>query len=269
MDSGRGGGIRRGADARARTDARSCLSRFIPAAGVTFSPNHSVNVYGGYSEESRAATSIELGCADPNEPCKLPNAMTGDPPLNQVVTRTWEAGARGEHHHVSWSASIFRADSHDDILFVTSGQTGFGYFRNFGKTRRQGFELGVDGRPHRIRIGAGYTFLAATYETEETVNGASNSSNDAEAPGLEGSITILPGDRIPLMPRHMFKTYADSRSHRETISRRRRGIPAAAQHVLRSWRAAADVDWNALQVLTLSGEKPRIQGAHRLDVDAR
>ena len=66
--------------------------RFNPAAGVTFSPSRAVNVYAGYSEGSRAATSIELGCADPDEPCKLPNAMAGDPPLNQVVTRTWEAG---------------------------------------------------------------------------------------------------------------------------------------------------------------------------------
>src|SRR5262249_524502 len=47
--------------------------RLNPAAGVTFSPSTSVNVYFGYSEGSRAPTSIELGCADPTEPCRLPN----------------------------------------------------------------------------------------------------------------------------------------------------------------------------------------------------
>ena len=64
----------------------------------------------------------------------------------------------------------------------------------------------------RVTIGAGYTFLSATYESEETVNGESNSTNDAAEdgePGLEGSIEIVPGDRIPLIPRHMFKAYAD------------------------------------------------------------
>ena len=42
--------------------------RLNPAAGVTFSPTRAVNLYAGYSEGSRAPTSIELGCADSNEP---------------------------------------------------------------------------------------------------------------------------------------------------------------------------------------------------------
>jgi len=188
------------------------FSRFNPAAGVTFSPSTDVNVYGGYSEGSRAATSIELGCANPEQPCKLPNAMAGDPPLDQVVTRSWEAGARGTYRRVNWNAGVFRSDNHDDILFVLSDRTGFGYFRNFGQTRRKGLELGAHSQIGRVTIGAGYTFLAATYESDETVNGESNSSNaEAEAgePGIEGSIAIVPGDRIPLVPRHMFKAYAD------------------------------------------------------------
>jgi outer membrane receptor protein involved in Fe transport len=179
---------------------------------VTFSPSRAVNFYGGYSEGSRAATSIELGCADPKQPCKLPNAMAGDPPLAQVVTRTWEAGVRGSHRGLSWSAAVFRAGNDDDILFVTSDQTGFGYFRNFGQTRRKGLELGVQHRIGPVTFGSGYTFLAATYESEEIVNGESNSSNDEAAdgrPGLEGTIHILPGDRLPLVPQHMFKAYAD------------------------------------------------------------
>ena len=68
--------------------------RFNPAAGLTMTPWPRVNAYVGYSEGSRAPASIELGCADPDAPCKLPNAMAGDPPLEQVVTRTIEAGVR-------------------------------------------------------------------------------------------------------------------------------------------------------------------------------
>ena len=196
----------------ASLDGDHLFSRFNPAAGVTYSPTRTINLYGGYSEGSRAATSIELGCANPEQPCKLPNAMAGDPPLEQVVTRTWEAGARGDYHGVSWSAGVFRSDNDDDILFVLSDQTGFGYFRNFGETRRKGFELGAHSQVGRITVGAGYTFLSATYESEETVNGESNSTNDAAEegePGLDGAIDIAPGDRIPLVPRHMFKAYAD------------------------------------------------------------
>ncbi len=150
-----------------------------------------MNAYVGYSEGSRAATSIELGCADPDEPCKLPNAMAGDPPLDQVVTRTLDAGGRGEYRGVNWSAGVFRAANRDDILFVTSDQTGFGYFRNFGETRRQGIELCAQSPAFgRVTLGAGYTYLDATFESEETVNGEGNSSNDAAEdgePGLEGT----------------------------------------------------------------------------------
>ena len=209
-------------------DGDHAFSRFNPAAGVTFSPSRTLNFYGGYSEGSRAATSIELGCANPDQPCKLPNAMAGDPPLDQVVTRTWEGGARGTRHGVSWSAGVFRADNHDDILFVTSDQTGFGYFRNFGETRRKGLELGAQARLGRVTVGGGYTFLAATYESDERVNGEGNSTNDsaeAGAPGLEGTIAIRPGNRIPLIPRHMFKRMRTRRSVRNPRSM---SIPVAA-----------------------------------------
>jgi outer membrane receptor protein involved in Fe transport len=187
-------------------------SRLNPAAGITYSPTRELNVYAGYSEGSRAPTSIELGCADPNQPCKLPNAMAGDPPLDQVVTRTVEAGVRGSRGALNWNAGFFHADNSDDILFVASEQTGFGYFKNFGRTRRQGIELGLNARRGRVGGGAGYTLLDATFQSAETVDGTGNSSNDAAAAGrrgLEGTIDITAGDRLPLMPRHMFKAYGD------------------------------------------------------------
>src|SRR5262249_6125326 len=83
------------------------------------------------------------------------------------------------------------------ILFVTSDQTGFGYFRNFGETRRVGVELGSHLRRKRYAAGASYTFLRATYENEETIDGSSNSSNESATdgePGLEGTIAIQPAD---------------------------------------------------------------------------
>ena len=186
-------------------DGTHAFSRLNPAAGLTIDLPRRVNAYVGYSEGSRAATSIELGCADPASPCKLPNAMAGDPPLDQVTTRTIEAGLRATHR-VRWHAGYFRASNRNDILFVMSEQTGFGYFRNFGSTRRQGMEAGADTQLGRFTVGAGYTFLDATFQSPETLNGESNSSNDA-GPGLEGSIEIEPGARMPLIPRHVFKAF--------------------------------------------------------------
>ena len=193
-------------------DGSHRFSRFNPAAGITVNASRAINLYAGYNEGSRAPTSIELGCADPEQPCKLPNAMAGDPPLAQVVTRTLDAGVRGQSGRIAWNAGYFRAANHDDILFVQSEQTGFGYFKNFGRTRREGLELGARVRAGVAEIGAGYTLLDATFRSSEEVNGESNSTNDAAAaggPGLEGSIDIEPGDRMPLIPRHMLKLYAD------------------------------------------------------------
>jgi outer membrane receptor protein involved in Fe transport len=189
-------------------NGKNTFQRMNPAAGVTFSPTEKMNLYFGYSEGSRAATSIELGCADPDQPCKLPNAMAGDPPLEQVVTRTVESGIRsGIAQAFTWNASYFFAENNNDILFVTSTQSGFGYFKNFGRTRRQGLELGLNRTiARRTTIGGGYTFLDATFQSAEIVNGTGNSSNDA-GPGFEGTIDIVPGDRLPLTPRHMLKSF--------------------------------------------------------------
>jgi outer membrane receptor protein involved in Fe transport len=192
-------------------DTDQTFGRFNPAAGVTFSAPRGVNLYAGYSEGSRAPTSIELGCADSTQPCKLPNSFAGDPTLQQVVTRTIEAGVRGgmaAGSRLSWTAGVFRGENSDDILFVSSTATGFGYFKNFGRTRRQGIELDANGRIGPATLGAGYTYLDATYQTAETVTGSSNSTND-EGPGLGGTIDIAPGDRIPLIPRHMLKAFAN------------------------------------------------------------
>jgi outer membrane receptor protein involved in Fe transport len=185
-------------------NSHNIYDRFNPAVGVTYNPSPLLNAYFGYNEGSRAPTSIELGCADPTQPCKLPNALAGDPPLNQVVTRTFEAGLRGSlERSLNWSVGWFRAVNHDDILFVASTQTGFGYFKNFGETLRQGLEVDLSTRVRRLNIGGGYTFLDATYQSPEIVEGPGNSTND------EGTIQIQPGARIPLIPQHMLKAYLD------------------------------------------------------------
>ncbi len=198
------------ADEPGSLTSRNPFGRFNPAIGFTFNPNRLANFYANYSEGSRAPASVELGCADPDQPCKLPNAMAADPPLQQVVTRTVEAGVRGStENNLHWSAGWFRGQNSNDILFVASSQTGFGYFKNFGTTLRQGVELDLDARLRRVTAGLGYTYLLATFDSPESVNGSGNSSNDADIRGTDGLIHITPGNRIPLVPCHMFKAHGD------------------------------------------------------------
>jgi outer membrane receptor protein involved in Fe transport len=189
--------------------AKHEFNRFNPAVGVSFDLSDGLSAYLGLNQASRAPSIIELGCADPENPCRLPNAMAGDPPLDEVVTRNVEAGLRGSFgESLNWNLGVFRADNRDDILFVAHETASFGYFRNFGKTRRQGIEAGLSTRIAAFTVGANYTLLDATYRSEEEVAGEGNSSNE-EGPGFEGSIEIESGARIPLVPRHLLKTYVD------------------------------------------------------------
>jgi outer membrane receptor protein involved in Fe transport len=181
-----------------------------PAATLSFTADPALKLHASLAQTSRAPTAIELGCADPENPCRLPNALAGDPPLDQVVTRTGEIGGEGELFGggLHWSLAAFRADNRRDLLFVTDDASGFGYFRNFGRTRRQGVELGLSGRRGRLSFSAHYTYLDATFRSPGTVDGSANSSNDGPAPGFEGDIDIDRGDRLPLVPRHIARLSA-------------------------------------------------------------
>ncbi len=76
----------------------------------------------------------------------------------------------------------------------------------------------------KFDFGASYTWLDATYRSDEIVNGDANSTNDGPAPGFEGDIDVRSGDRIPLTPRNLLKAYASWAVAREGLARRRRRL---------------------------------------------
>ena len=96
------------------------FDRFNPAVGLTYQVYSRFSLYGSYSESSRVPTPVELTCADPDTPCRLPNAFVADPPLDQVVTKTFEMGFRGEFGEISWNADLFQGTSFDDLIFISS-----------------------------------------------------------------------------------------------------------------------------------------------------
>lgn len=180
--------------------AEHSFNRFNPAIGLAITPSKALSFYASYNEGSRAPTSIELGCANPDQPCKLPNAMAGDPPLDMVVSKTFEGGVRGKlASNLGYSASLYRTQNTDDIQFIASSSTGAGYFDNVGKTRRVGGDFGLDGAFGKFRWFAGYSYVKATYESEfDLVNEVNNSAVGDE-------IHVSKGDNIPGIPRHQFK----------------------------------------------------------------
>ncbi len=178
------------------------FSRFNPAAGLAYDLTPGINLYAGYSESNRAPTAMELTCADPDDPCRLPNAFLSDPPLEQVVAKTWEAGLRGTLPGLAWHLGLFQTTNQDDILFISAGAlTNEGYFDNVGETLRRGLELNLSGKlaDDRLDWSLSYTWLKATFE--ETLNLPSANNPFAVA----GEILVEPGDRLPGLPENLLK----------------------------------------------------------------
>ena len=180
------------------------FNRFNPAIGVNYNPSATLGFYGGYNEGMRAPTPIELSCADPLTPCRLPTDFLADPILDPVISKTFEAGVRGQiNANLKWNASVFRTDLSDDIQFISSGNSfNLGYFDNVGDTRRQGLEFGLSGKYDKLSLTANYQFLQATFESPVQFHNENNSF------AIDGNYTAKSGDYLPNIPKHSLKLRA-------------------------------------------------------------
>jgi iron complex outermembrane receptor protein len=188
-------------------NGHAAFSRFNPAIGLNFNPTDRVTGYVAYNEGMRAPTAVEVTCADPEAPCKLPNNFLSDPPLEAVVSKTVEIGARGTWRaDWQWSAAVYRSNLADDIQFISSGAgtTNAGYFANIGTTRRQGIELSVQTRLSALSVAVRYSFIDATFRSGFFESSPANTSANAQ-----GTIQVRPDDRIPSIPEHVVKVRLD------------------------------------------------------------
>jgi outer membrane receptor protein involved in Fe transport len=206
-------------------DGTNKYERFNPAAGATYQLNYGMSLYGGYSEANRAPVAAELACSDPNNPCLIESFLVSDPPLDQVVSHTWETGIRGERsskngrERLEWSAGLFRTLNTDDIITVFSPIAGRGVFENGGDTLRQGIEANLAYRNDRWFMYANYAFVRATYESVLELPAPDNPRatecisrgdvDDEEGDDEIACIFVRPGDHLPGIPEHRFKAGID------------------------------------------------------------
>lgn len=180
-------------------------SKLNPAIGITHAFTPSALGFASLSQGTRMPTALELGCADPAQPCTLPTGLQADPYLKQVVTRTLEVGARlRPAEGVQVTGALFRSVNNDDIAFMRSGIGQAGFFDNIGKTRRQGIELSTRVQNSRWDMRASYTFLDATYRSSGVLFGPLSTAKNPNA--------FHPGTRMAALPRHVFKLSADWRA---------------------------------------------------------
>ena len=172
-------------------------SKLNPALGISAKLDNGLNLFANASQGNRVPTVIELGCADKDNPCLLPTGLQADPFLEQVISRTYEIGARGRIGQGFGIISIYNTDNKDDIIFVsTDVNSGQGFFTNFGKTRNQGVDLQIVQKFNHIKITGNYSYLEATYEESGLLFG-------------ERSVQALPGMRIPGIPENVFRLGVD------------------------------------------------------------
>ena len=186
----------------------STFDRINPVVGLTYKIAPWLTAYGGYSESNRAPTPLELGCSNPDKPCLLESFLVSDPPLEQVVGHTYEAGLRGSSAfadgRLEWKAGLFRTDSDNDIITLASNIAGRGYFQNVPQTRRQGLELSAEYKSSRWLVYAGYSYIDATYRFSAALASPNNPLADAD-----GNIHVVSGNRIPGIAQHQFKAGVD------------------------------------------------------------
>ena len=191
-------------------DGTHAFARVNPAVGVTYQPIQALTLFASYGESNRTPSAVELACADPDQPCRVPNAFVADPPLDQVVTRSIEVGARGQlgagaaaRPWLSWSLAGFGSRNLHDILFVAGSHVGTGFFRNAGETQRVGLEAAFDARVGRLRLFASYALLHATFESPLTLPAEGNPR--AQERDASAVIDVRPGDRLSGLPTHSLK----------------------------------------------------------------
>jgi outer membrane receptor protein involved in Fe transport len=182
-------------------NGRHSFERFNPGVELDYIVSQGLSLRAGYAESNRAPTPAELSCADENAPCSLTNFFIADPPLKQVVAKSWEAGASGAFHLGGWQAtwllSAYRTTNRNDIQYIASQIRGRAYFQNIGSTRRQGVEASLKASHGGLTAGLGYAFTDATYRDDLILSSPANpEAND------DGTIDVAPGDHLPGIPRH-------------------------------------------------------------------
>lgn len=181
------------------------FSRFNPGIGLTYKLVPNVSVYVSYAEANRAPTPSELSCASAENPCTFANFFVSDPTLKQVVSHTFETGVRGrfavsDDANLDWNLGLYRTDNSDEILFVASPTPGLDFFQNVSHTRRQGGEASLDFHGPRLTAWLSYAFTDATFQTALMLDSPLNPGADGN-----GRIRVVPGNRLPGIPRHRLK----------------------------------------------------------------
>lgn len=143
------------------------FNELSPKVGVLYSPLSFLNMYGNFSTSFETPTTTELA--------NSPSGAGGfNPDLKPQKAISYEAGLKGFiWNRLTYDLAVFYADVKDELIpFQIPEVPGREFFRNAGKSRHYGLELGlslevIDG----LKLTVAYTLLNFKFKDFETEEG--------------------------------------------------------------------------------------------------
>jgi iron complex outermembrane receptor protein len=167
---------RRATGAAAGVTATRTLGAVTPMVGVNWRVTELAALYANVSSSFETPTTTELA-----------NQPDGSGGLNRELKpqhgTTYEVGMKGLHDSgVSWDLALFHIDTEDELIpFEVPGGGGRRFFRNAGRTVRDGAEVSLMGHAGPVALGAVASWL--TYEYDDFVV-LGTSFNGKRVPGV-------------------------------------------------------------------------------------
>lgn len=150
----------------------------LPVASLSYAPTPSTAIYASYGRGFETPTT--------NEVSYRPDGMAGlNLGLQPAISNNYELGFKSEWGNGLFSVAVFHTDTRNEIVAAGSNN-GRTSYRNGGRTRRNGIEVGWSGRlQENWRADLAYTWIDARYRDD-----------------IAGS-DIRAGNRIPGVARQM------------------------------------------------------------------
>lgn len=164
---------------------RRSMGAVTPILGAVFRVTPAHSIYANIAGAFETPTATELG--------NHPDGSAGiNPELDPQRSTTAEVGAKGfVGNRAHYDAALYSTNVRDELVpFEIPGSNGRRYFRNAGRTRRRGAEVGADIRKGPLSLMAAYSYSDFKFKSFAT-----------------GGV-VYDGNTIPGVPKHHWQTAA-------------------------------------------------------------
>lgn len=152
---------------------RKRYGKLLPTLGLSWQGLPNTSLYAAYSRSFETGTFLEMSYRHDQQP-----GLNFD--LQPLTGHNYEIGAKTQLGDGLLTTALFHSNTRNDI--VSAGTfDGRATYRNAGRTRRQGLELGWKGKVYKhLHLTAAYTLVDAQF----TENAAGNIRAGSKIPGI-------------------------------------------------------------------------------------